>query len=270
MLLALPQAAFFLFLEAAVGGAIALLLVHLRGEVAKGFTLFTGWCLWVSAVLAVALHWSFPPLLQAPGSGLWFAAEQTLSVAFVVVLLVLLVALHRGWTQAEQLAGPLVPLVGLAALWSAAMVEPGTQLFGYGAAVAALAGAVALGSVLTGLSLGHWYLVAPNMSLQPLIRVNFLCLGALVAQVLLMATLLLAPGSSADGVARLFGEQAIFLAVRVLFGLAVPLAGVVMVWRTARIRSLDSATGILYVVATLVLVGEIAARSLFFLTGVAT
>ena len=41
-----------------------------------------------------------------------------------------------------------------------------------------------------------------------------------------------------------------------------------MTWRTARIRSLDSATGLLYIVAALILAGEIAARTLFFLTGV--
>ena len=58
--------------------------------------------------------------------------------------------------------------------------------------------------------------------------------------------------------------------VRVVFGLLVPLVAAFMTWRTARIRSLDSATGLLYIVAALVLTGEIVARSLFFLTGVAT
>ena len=62
----------------------------------------------------------------------------------------------------------------------------------------------------------------------------------------------------------------IFFGVRIVFGLVVPLVAVVMTWRTARIRSLDSATGLLYIVAALVLAGEIAARALFFLTGVAT
>ena len=42
------------------------------------------------------------------------------------------------------------------------------------------------------------------------------------------------------------------------------------VTQPARIRSLDSATGLLYIVAALILAGEIAARTLFFLTGVAT
>ena len=49
---ALPQAAFFLFLEAAVGGVIALFWIHLRGEVPRGFALFTGVCFWVCGALA--------------------------------------------------------------------------------------------------------------------------------------------------------------------------------------------------------------------------
>ena len=57
--------------------------------------------------------------------------------------------------------------------------------------------------------------------------------------------------------------------MRVIFGLVVPLGALFMTWRTARIRSLDSATGLLYIVVALVLAGEIAARTLFFLTGVA-
>ena len=50
---------------------------------------------------------------------------------------------------------------------------------------------------------------------------------------------------------------------------AVPAPGE-LAWRTARIRSLDSATGLLYVLAALILAGEIAARTLFFLTDIAT
>jgi hypothetical protein len=132
-----------------------------------------------------------------------------------------------------------------------------------------LFGALALGSALSGLSLGHWYLVSPTLSVTPLIRLTFLCLGALIAQSVLLALLLLAPGAPRDGLERLFSEDLVFLGVRVIFGLVVPLMASVMTWRTARIRSLDSATGLLYIVAALILAGEIAARTLYFLTGVA-
>lgn len=263
---ALPQAAFFLLLEAAVGGTISLFWVHLRGEVPRGFTRFTGACYLVSAVLAIWLRSSFPPtdIGLSAAANLWFQAERVTSILFVVAMAIYLVV------PRASIIGPLVPLLGLAGLWSASLVVTSPQLAGTGVPLAVLAGAVALGSGLTGLSLGHWYLVAPTLSVQPLIRVTFLCIGALVVQAVLLPALLFTPGAPQPGVQRLFGEDLLFLGVRVIFGILVPLAAAVMTWRTARIRSLDSATGLLYIVAALILAGEIAARTLFFLTGVAT
>jgi hypothetical protein len=172
--------------------------------------------------------------------------------------------------RVTSILGPLVPLLALASVWSAALVSPGLQLGGLGTPLAVLAGAMALGSALTGLSLGHWYLVTPTLSVTPLIRVTFLCMVAIILQIALILVLLLTPATPGGEVRRLFSDYAVFLGVRVVFGLAVPLAATVMTWRTARIRSLDSATGLLYIVAALILAGEIAARSLYFLSGVAT
>jgi DMSO reductase anchor subunit len=274
--LALPQAAFFLLIEAAVGGTIALFWVHLRGEVPRGFTLFTGACLWVCAALAIWLRGSFPPSDLGPTARLWFQAERVLSLAFVVLLAIYLLAVRarRPARSAMRWLGPLVPLVGLAALWCASLVVTGPQLGGLGGPLAELAGAIALGSALTGLSLGHWYLVSPSLSTQPLVRLTFVCIGAIACQIVLLPLLLFGPGAGSiqiqAGVQRLFSDDALFLGVRVVFGLLVPLVASLMTWRTARIRSLDSATGLLYIVSALVLAGEIAARTLFFQTGVAT
>jgi DMSO reductase anchor subunit len=265
---ALPQAAFFLLLEAAVGGTIALFWVHLRGEVTRGFTLFTGACLLISGALAIWLRSSFPPDTAAPQANFWFQIERILTIAFVLLLAAYLVLLRSD--RQPKLLGPLVPFVGLASVWAASLVVTSPQLDGLGVPLATLAGAMALGSALTGLSLGHWYLVSPTLSVQPLIRVTFLCLGAILLQAILLPILLRGPGADPAAVDRLFAEDALFLGVRVVFGLLVPAAAAVMTWRTARIRSLDSATGLLYIVAALILAGEIAARTLFFLTGVAT
>jgi len=259
---ALPQAAFFLLLEAAVGGSIALLWLDLQGQVPIGFTRFTGACFLVFGALAIWLRSSFPPV---ESGGLFFQSERVLTFAFVVLLAVYLIS-----QRFRRIIGPLTPLVGLAAIWAASLVVSSPQLGGLGVALAVLAGAVALGSALTALSLGHWYLVSPTLATQPLIRVNFLCLGAIVAQLILLPILLFGPGTTPQSRNTLFNDDALFLGVRIVFGLLVPLAASVMAWRTARIRSLDSATGLLYIVAALVLAGEITARTLFFLTGVAT
>ncbi len=247
--------------------------MHVRGEVGRGFTLFTGGCFLVAGILAAWLRSSFPPseiVLLGGASQLWFDVERTLSIAFLVLLTVYMIVLSRpGWSMPQtRLIAPLIPLLALGWLWSAALVDPSPQLLGLGAPLAVLAGGLALGAALTGLSLGHWYLVSPSLSVRPLIRVNFLCLGAIVAQCVLLVLLLLT--APPDQRATLFNEYGLFLGVRVIFGLLVPLVVTIMVWRTARIRSLDSATGLLYIVAALILAGEIAARTLFFLTGVAT
>lgn len=269
MLQALPQAAFFLLQEAAAGGAIALLWIHLRGEVSRGFTLFTGACFLVLGALAIWLRSVFPPILTAPDANLWFQVERFSAIAFVLLLALLLILLRSG-AAINRVIGMLVPLAGLVSVWSAALVSNNLQLLGFGPPLAALTGAMALGSALTGLSLGHWYLVSPTLSVRPLIQVTFVCIGALAAQTVLLVLLLVLPGVSQDGVRLLFGEDVVFLGVRVVFGLFVPLLASVMTWRTARIRSLDSATGLLYIVAALILAGEIAARTLYFITGVAT
>jgi hypothetical protein len=271
---ALPSAAYFLFLEAAVGGAITLFWINSRDEVPRGFVLFTGVCLLIAGGLAAWLRFSFPPLVVPElnaSAAYWFALERTLSLAFGALLALYLVSLRiETWRGLMRLLNPLVPLVGLGWLWSAALVDANAQLAGLGAPLAVLAGAMALGSALVGLSLGHWYLVSPTLSVRPLIRVTFLCLGALVSQLVLLPLLLFVPGLRPERVTSLLTDYALFLGVRVVFGLLVPLGAIFMTWRTARIRSLDSATGLLYIVVALVLAGEIAARTLFFLTGVAT
>ncbi len=265
-MLALPQAAFFLLLEVAAGGTIALFWVHLRGEVPRGFTRFTGACLLVCLVLAIWLRSSFPPAASdlSPTAALWFQAERILSFVFAAVFALYLVV------PAVRILGPLVPLLALATLWAASLVVTSPQLDGVGVPLAVLAGGLALGTAVAALSLGHWYLVSPTLAVQPLIRLTFLCLGAVVAQMVLLPILLFGPGAEGAGVQQLLGDDGLFLGVRVVFGLLVPLGALLMTWRTARIRSLDSATGLLYIVAALILAGEIAARTLFFLTGVAT
>ena len=51
-----------------------------------------------------------------------------------------------------------------------------------------------------------------------------------------------------------------FLMTRVLFGFVAPLVLLWLAWRCVRIRSNQSATGILYVVVAFVLIGEIIAK----------
>jgi hypothetical protein len=123
-----------------------------------------------------------------------------------------------------------------------------------------LAGAALTGSVVLSMTLGHFYLVIPRLTIDPLRRLTNGYLGAIVARVLiaLAATALaweveVSPGRS------LFLDQAALIAPRVLFGLAGPLLLCFLARGTVAIKSTQSATGILYGATVLVVFGELAA-----------
>jgi hypothetical protein len=124
-----------------------------------------------------------------------------------------------------------------------------------GLVVNAAASAALLGTATTAMLVGHWYLIAPTMSITPLVRL----LGAFfVALVLRMLTSgldlgdwLVVQGVTPDPVGWLW------LAVR--WGVGLAGAGLLgwMAWQAARIRSTQSATGILYVVVIFCFFGEL-------------
>lgn len=116
--------------------------------------------------------------------------------------------------------------------------------------------AALLGTAMSAMLMGHMYLIAPTMSLAPLYRL----LGAM--GIALLARML------ADGCALGFWTEThsfgkvgndllLWLPVRWLVGFAGPLLLGWMAWQTARIRSTQSATGILYVVVILCFLGEL-------------
>jgi hypothetical protein len=122
-----------------------------------------------------------------------------------------------------------------------------------------------LGAATTAMLIGHSYLIAPAMSLTPLFRL----LGALaVATVLRMALGTVGFGMwSRSGETLAFGDVAVWLPVRWALGFIGPLVLGWMAWRTARMRSTQSATGILYVVVIFCFLGELTGQILMFATG---
>lgn len=130
-----------------------------------------------------------------------------------------------------------------------------------------LASGFLLGSALAAMLLGHHYLTAPAMSIDPLKRLIALTATALVLRALLAAAglvLAFGPGSIATSHST---ELPLLLAMRWVVGLAAPALAVFLAWRTALIRSTQSATGILYAGSTLILLGELAAQGLARSTG---
>jgi hypothetical protein len=141
-------------------------------------------------------------------------------------------------------------------------------------AASALTSAALLGGACTAMVLGHWYLVIPSMQVGHLQRSVGFHLLSLAARIAVVAIVL----ASAAGVPLLTGRSlrgyvtsidGIFFWQRVLFGLAGPAVLGYLTWETAKIRSTQSATGILYVDFFTVIVGEVLAGYVLLATGLA-
>jgi hypothetical protein len=120
----------------------------------------------------------------------------------------------------------------------------------------AFTSAALLGAALSAMLLGHAYLIASGMSLVPLFRL----LGALALALLARAAadgVALLRWTAAGSVANLTGDALLWLPVRWVVGLVLPAGLCWMAWQTARIRSTQSATGILYVVVICCFLGEL-------------
>lgn len=129
-----------------------------------------------------------------------------------------------------------------------------------------LSSAVLLGTATTAMLMGHSYLIAPAMSLSPLYR---LLAGLGVTLVLRMAIALVGlwQWTTELGTSTVEREMMLWLPVRWLLGFVGPVVLGWMAWETARIRSTQSATGILYVVVIFCFLGELTALLLLGKTG---
>lgn len=129
--------------------------------------------------------------------------------------------------------------------------------------VAFAPGALLLGAVSVTMVLGHWYLVDTSLSIAPLATGARLYLGSAALRILVSAAALLAGGAAQLRIYApedlIYSTTALFFSFRALTGLLAPLVLAVLVRSTVRIRSTQSATGLLYVALILVLFGELTA-----------
>lgn len=133
--------------------------------------------------------------------------------------------------------------------------------------------ALLLGVTMSAMLLGHWYLNQPKMSTGELKKLTLLFMG-LVAIRFLFASVQLMPllsGKNEMEIYRFFLNETkgIFVLMRYAWGILGPLALCYFIWGTVKIRSTQSATGILYVAVVFVLIGEIISQYLSYFHGVA-
>jgi hypothetical protein len=205
----------------------------------------------------VALALSCGALLWLLGSGEW------LLLGLLAAGAILCVAGSVSWALERSPGG--VTLVVLAALTLAAAVavrewraEPpppvGERLAG------GLSSALLLGAALSAMLMGHNYLISPTMSLTPLFRLLAATAAALLLRLGVEGYALL----HWTGAEKLTGlnDVALWLPVRWLIGFLLPGVLCWMAYQTARIRSTQSATGILYVVVIFCFLGELTGQLL--------
>ncbi len=254
----------------ALGSAAVVVLGRLRTEATRGYLAFTafcalgfGWLAWLSdGALPVSLGAS--PVVADPT---WDAPRRLALALFCVLCAVLVVAMAQ-----RRRAAPLgiaTLATGIAVLVLAALSWGGSPLGSLALLVQLAVLSVATGGVFAAMVLGHWYLVTPKLPEAPLVLLSRLLLWVLVAQVVLFAAWLglgAGPGGK-PGFAGLFGPTALFVWLRLIVGLVFPLVVSWAAVQTARTRSMESATGLLYINVGTIAAGTIVAAGLYFGSG---
>jgi DMSO reductase anchor subunit len=265
---------FLILVELAVGGFLVVAVADYEGIATKGFL-----GLAAATYLAVGLvgWWARGQIAPAvAGAGLpvdtaWQGLEGAGLLVFTVGLALYALLLFGPNPGPRRLVGVVTVAGGLVSLFASGLVYRVPHLGGLSTVLSVLIGAVVIGSAMSGMILGHWYLVTPGLSPRPLRTMTVVLFAALVVQALLIPVWLLFIGEPAgrpDAAALVTGIYSVPFWLRVLVGIALPLAVAAMTWQCCRIRSLQSATGLLYVAVALVLAGEIVSKLLLVLAGV--
>ena len=155
--------------------------------------------------------------------------------------------------------GALAVLAGVGALLLGAWSWSGGQPIGVSISIQLLALTAVTGGSMAAVVLAHWYLVTPRISERPLILTTQLLMLALVIQLLLFGAWLAAGIPGMEPFEALTGDNMIFVWLRLVVGLIFPLVLTWMAYRTALTRSMESATGLLYIEFALVMASTIVA-----------
>jgi protein NrfD len=260
----------FLFLTHLSVGIIFTLLVVSREAGVKFFRFNSG-----MAAILIAVAFALRPAEPSPSAAtsIGLAALAAAEAAIVIYWATVGRALVRIRPALIGVAcgGGLVALLAQAV----ATTADGTAGFTVLTAASFLSSAALLGGASTAMILGHWYLIIPSMQvshLQSIVKMHIASLVIRVAVVAAAVTVAIAtwrPGSGPSFRHYILSAAGIFFWQRVLFGLGGPVLLSYLTWETAKIRSTQSATGILYVDFFAVMVGEVLAKYLLLATRVA-
>jgi len=125
-------------------------------------------------------------------------------------------------------------------------------------ALHAISSALLLGAATLAMMLGHWYLVTPKLSISPLKRYagGYILLTGWMALQIVLGYFFSYHIGMGGGVPPSIQQEFIFILFRVAWGLLVPLGMAYFIWETVKMKSTQSATGILYASMVCTLMGE--------------
>lgn len=210
---------------------------------------------------------SLSPALAVRADPAWDALRRLALTVLPIAAAIYGVALMRGMRAAPVavagLAAAAMALVAGALSWGGGGIDSVLLL------VELVALAAVLGGVWAAMVLGHWYLVTPRLPEAPLVRfARWLALALAVQLALFVAWLGLGAGpEGTPAFAALVGPWALFVWLRLLVGLVFPLIVSWAAIQTARSRSMESATGLLYINIGTIAAGTILAAGLYFGAG---
>jgi hypothetical protein len=234
-------------------------IISTLGQLATGILLF------ILFVPVSQIGKGFGRFHTGLAAALWLLALYShISVTFIVLMAVLSCAFFLAGNQ--KLYSTFV--LGSVAISFWLLLSIDAQSSGWIRSILAnVPATLVLGASSVAMLLGHWYLVAPKLSIQYLKTLTIGLIVALVLRAALITGVLVKDASqfSANHFWELYG---IFIAQRVLLGVVLSLILSVLTYFCVRIRSTQSATGILYVVLVFCLAGELIGNYLFTKTGI--
>lgn len=277
---ALPYTSFIVLVEFSVGSLLVCLLAQVRGRVADSFVRFCAGMVSAAAIVTLLNVFVLDPKAVIGGYRLDQDLFQWVKIATVVFLIATLPYnwfLGRGDREMSLISGGAAAVIGVA-LVAIIAYYVSLPTWGYaGVLLSLVAGTVAVGAVVEAMTLGHWYLMTPRLPREPLSELTLLLVGAIGVQLVLLVVNVIIPAREVPEATAFLGSTSLgsnpAFWLRIALGLAFPAA---LAWMSfisskgypANENAMMSATGLLYIAVGAVLVGEVLARGLMFLTGV--
>jgi len=255
----------------AVGTYAAVILLRRRSMATRGYLGFATACAVGFGLLAYLSDGALPASLGTSPVALdpsWDAPRRAALLAFCGLAVLALLARR----VRPGVAGPLELLALTSAgltIAAGALAWGGGALGTLGLLVELATLSAATGGVFAAMILGHWYLVTPKLPEAPLILLSRTLLAVVGVQLVLFVAWVATGAGPADGApfSALTGSWALFVWLRLIVGLVFPLIVCWAAVKTAQTRSMESATGLLYINVGTIAAGTILAAGLYFGAG---